>query len=244
MLCAAYTDPRLTAVYDTLNPPGADDAFYLGIAGSERKAVLDIGCGSGRLATALAARGHDVTGADPAAAMLDVARRRAHAGTVRWIEADAAGLDLPERFDLAFMTGHVFQVFLTDADVLAALRTAHRHLKPGGRLALEMRNVFAREWESWVPVQTTERLDVPGIGEVQVFYDISKVEGRLVTFETHFRFGADDTALAATTLRFMEQSEVARFLAEAGFGEVEWFGDYDGSRFVPSSPEILAVATL
>lgn len=243
MPCAAYTDPRLTAVYDTLNPPGADDAFYLGIAGPERKSILEIGCGTGRLATAFAALGHDVTGADPAAAMLDVARQRAHGESVRWIETGAADLDLSQRFDLAFMTGHVSQVFLTDADVLAALRAAHRHLKPGGRLALEMRNVFAREWESWVPVETTERLHVPGVGDVEVFYDISDVEGRLVTFETHFRFGADDTALATTTLRFMERSEVARFLAEAGFGAVEWFGDYDGSRFSPSSPEILAVAT-
>jgi len=242
MPCAAYTDPRLTAVYDTLNPPGRDDLFYLGIAGAERKTILDIGCGTGRLAASLAKRGHDVTGADPAAAMLDVARKRDGGANVRWIESDAASLKLPNRFDLAFMTGHVFQVFLTDAEVLAALRVVHRHLKLGGRLAVEMRNVFAREWESWVPVETREQLDVTGVGPVEVFYDIGSVEGRLVTFDTHFRFGPDDVAVATTTLRFMEQTEVAAFLAEAGFGEVEWYGDYDGSPFKPGSPEILAVA--
>lgn len=243
MPCAAYTDPRLTAVYDTLNPAGPDDAFYLGIAGRDRKAILDIGCGTGRLAASLAALGHDVTGADPAGAMLGEARRRKHGDRVRWIESDAANLDLPERFDLALMTGHVFQVFLADAEMLAALRCVRRHLKPGGRLALEMRNVFAREWDSWVPAETRERLDVRGVGPVEVFYDISAVEGRLVTFETHFHFGPDDSALATTTLRFMDQAEVAAFLAEAGFGAVEWYGNWDGSPFGEKSPEILAVAT-
>jgi SAM-dependent methyltransferase len=242
MPCAAYTDPRLAAVYDTLNPPGRDDLFYLGIAGTERKAILDIGCGTGRLAAALARNGHDVTGADPAGAMLDVARNRAGGKLVRWIESDAASLALPERFDLAFMTGHVFQVFLADADVVAALRAVHRHLKRGGTLAVEMRNVFAREWEGWVPVETRERLDVPNVGPVEVFYDIAGVEGRRVTFETHFSFGPDDTALATTTLRFMEQVEVATFLAESGFGHVDWYGDYDRSPFKVGSPEILAVA--
>jgi hypothetical protein len=40
----------------------------------------------------------------------------------------------------------------------------------------------------------------------------------------------------------MEQEEVAAFLAEAGFGDVEWYGDYDRSPFKVGSPEILALA--
>lgn len=243
MPCTAYTDPRLAALYDTLNPAGPDDLFYLGIAGDERKAIIDVGCGTGRLAVSLARRGHDVTGVDPAGTMLGLARHRDGGGSVRWIESDAASLALAERFDLAVMTGHVLQVFLADAEVLAALRAVHRHLKPGGRLALEMRNVFAREWESWVPVETRQRLDVPGAGPVEVFYDVAGVEGRLVTFETHFHFGPRDAALAMSTLRFMEQAEVAAFLTQAGFSEVEWYGDYDRSPLGETSPENLAVAT-
>ena len=37
---------------------------------------------------------------------------------------------LDTRFDLIIMTGHVFQVFLDDADVRATLRTLRRHLAP------------------------------------------------------------------------------------------------------------------
>ena len=63
-----YTDPRLAAIYDALNPPDEDTAFYLALAGTKSRHILDIGCGTGYLACALAEMGHQVTGADPATA--------------------------------------------------------------------------------------------------------------------------------------------------------------------------------
>ena len=50
--------------------------------------VLDLGCGTGLLATAIAARGPAVTGVDPAAAMLAIARDREGGGRVTWVHAD------------------------------------------------------------------------------------------------------------------------------------------------------------
>ena len=95
MLSAAYADTRLAALYDALNPPGDDTEFYLSLPGQPPQAILDMGCGTGQLACAFAAQGHQVTGADPAAAMLAVARGRPGADRVRWIQADAAGLSGP-----------------------------------------------------------------------------------------------------------------------------------------------------
>ena len=135
-----FSDPRLAAVYDAFNPPGEDTAFYLRLAGTELKRILDVGCGTGHLACALAERGHAVTGLDPAAGMLAVARGRPGSNRVRWIQGDARSAVLGERFDLAIMTGHVFQVFLEDADVRAVLQTVRRHLAPGGRACLRNRN--------------------------------------------------------------------------------------------------------
>lgn len=242
MPCASYTDPRLAAVYDTLNPPGEDTRFYLDLAGEGPKAVLDMGCGTGRLACDLAARGHRVTGADPGTAMLNIARNRPGGDAVTWIETDAAGLSLDTRFDLVIMTGHVFQVFLDDDAVRAALRTLSRHLAPGGRIAFETRNPAVREWEEWTPEQTRERLEVPGIGAVDVHYDIASVSGAFVTFETHFRFTANDHVVATSTLRFMDHRELAAFLAETGCTDVAWYGDWDRSSFRPTSPEIIVIA--
>lgn len=84
-----YADARLAAIYDACNPPTPDLAFYLAHAGTTSTRVLDLGCGTGRLATALAARGYAVVGVDPATAMLDVARHRDGGDRVRWIQGYA-----------------------------------------------------------------------------------------------------------------------------------------------------------
>ncbi len=242
---ASYADPRLAALYDALNPPGAADAFYLSLPGTPPARILDMGCGTGWLACELAARGHDVTGADPAPAMLDLARARPGGGRVRWIGTDAAGLATRTRFELIIMTGHVFQLLLGDDDVRAALRALSRHLAPGGRIAFETRNPAVREWQDWNPRDTRQRVEAAGLA-ADVHYDISAVAGELVTYETWFRFagaGQDGTVVVPDTLRFMDRAQVAVFLAEAGLTRVTWYGDWDGSPCGPASPEIIAVAS-
>jgi SAM-dependent methyltransferase len=248
---ASYADPRLAALYDALNPPGGAEAFYLSLPAAPPARILDMGCGTGWLACELAGRGYDVTGADPAAAMLAVARARPGGDRVRWIETTAAGLAGGTRFDLVIMTGHVFQLLLEDGDVRAALGVLAGHLAPGGRIAFETRNPAVREWQDWNPRDTRKRVQAGGL-VADVHYDISAVDGELVTYETWFRFAdadadadadaGDAAVVVPDTLRFMDQAQVAAFLAEAGLTRVTWYGDWDRSRYGPASPEIIAIA--
>jgi SAM-dependent methyltransferase len=245
----SYADPRLAALYDALNPADASTAFYLSLPGAPTARILDVGCGTGLLACEFATRGYDVTGADPAAAMLAVARARPGGDQVRWIQASAAGLgtgtglDAGPGFDLIIMTGHVFQQFLEDRDIRAALHALARHLAPGGRLSFETRNPAVREWQDWNPQDTRQQVEAAGVS-AEVHYDISAVAGELVTYETWYQFaGARDPVVVPDTLRFLDQAQVARFLAEAGLAQVTWYGDWDGSPYGPASPEIIAVAS-
>jgi ubiquinone/menaquinone biosynthesis C-methylase UbiE len=242
MPCPIYTDPRLAACYDAANPPEAFHAHYLALAGERPKIILDMGSGTGRLAVALAARGHRVTGADPSVGMMQVARNRPGSERVRWVDSDAKSLALDTRFDLITMTGNVFQVFLGDEEIRATLRNLRRHLAPGGRLAFETRNPQVAEWRAWTPALTREIITVPGVGAVEVHYDIAEADRALVTYETHYRFGPDDVAIGRDTLRFVTQPELAAFLAEAGFTDVTWFGDWDCSPLTANSPEFVVVA--
>ena len=237
---SSYADPRLTACYDIINPPPPGDEFYLTLAGDTPRTILDMGCGTGRLARALAARGHRVTGADPSSAMLSVAC--AAQSNVTWVECDGARLALPTRFDLIIMTGHVFQVLLEDAIILATLRTLRRHLAPGGRLAFETRNPAVEEWRDWVPEKSRESFDVPGIGMLEIHNDIAAIVGDRVTYETHYRFGPDDTVIAHDTIRFLDRSTLAHVLHEAGFVDATWYGDWDRTPVSATSPEIIVIA--
>jgi ubiquinone/menaquinone biosynthesis C-methylase UbiE len=242
MPSTAYTDPRLAACYDALNPPDAGHAFYLSLAGHAPKTVLDMGCGTGRLAVALAECGHRVTGADPSPGMLKVARSQPGTERVIWVESTAADLALATRFDLIIMTGHVFQVFLSDDDVRATLSVLRRHLAPGGRLAFETRNPLVEDWRTWTPAETRETVQVPGIGAVAIHYDVTSSDPALVTYETHFRFAPDDIVVAESTLRFMSGDELAAFLRDAGFADMTWFGDWDHSPVSATSAEIIVIA--
>lgn len=240
---AIFADPQLARLYDALNPVEDDQLGLVELAGSEPMRVLDLGCGTGRLALMLAEHGHDVVGVDPALAMLAVARTRDVDGRVRWVEADARHVDLGDaRFDLIVMTGNVFQVFLTDDDALATLARAHHHLSRGGRLTFESREPSAREWETWTLEETRETVSVSGIGAVEVAYRVTGVRGELVTFETCHRFSDGSTFVSPSTLRFRTLEQLERLLLEAGFAEVAWYADWRGTPFTLEAAEIVPIA--
>jgi ubiquinone/menaquinone biosynthesis C-methylase UbiE len=238
----AYTHPRLAAAYDAINPPERDYDFYVALAGDTPRNVLDMGSGTGRLALKLAARGHRVTGADPAPGMMLAARAKPNSDKVTWVLSSAADLSLATRFDLIIMTGHVFQVFLSDQEIRAALGNLRRHLAPGGRIAFETRNPAMREWDSWTPELTRAQVAVPDIGPITVHYAVTRADQRFVTFETHFDFGGDDIVVTPTTLRIMDHATLARLLADVGLAPQSWFGDWDGAALTRESPEIIVIA--
>lgn len=121
------------AAFRELAAAGADvhgEAAFVDALLPAGSAVLDAGCGTGRVAVELARRGHRVVGADNDGSMLAVART--HAG-VRWVDADLATLDLGERFDLVVAAGNVV-VFLEPGTEQAVLGRLAAHLVPGGLL--------------------------------------------------------------------------------------------------------------
>ena len=71
-----YINPKLAEIYDLDSPWSKDRDFYLSLAGDVQKRILDLGCGTGLLCDAYAAKGHNVTGVDPAEAMLKIARQK------------------------------------------------------------------------------------------------------------------------------------------------------------------------
>lgn len=94
-------------------------------------AVLDAGCGTGRVAIELAAHGVDTVGVDVDASMLAEARRRSP-GLV-WLQADVSRLALGRRFDVVVMAGNV-ALFCPEPERFDLVRAAAAHVGPGGRL--------------------------------------------------------------------------------------------------------------
>jgi SAM-dependent methyltransferase len=95
-----------------------------------------LGCGTGNHAFPLAQRGYEVVGVDRSAHMLARARSKLLKidlnGRLVFQHADIGAANLGKSFDLALMMFAVLGYQLDNAEVLAALRTARRHLNPGG----------------------------------------------------------------------------------------------------------------
>lgn len=118
----------------------ADLATWERIAARREGPVLELGCGTGRVALHLARRGHDVAAIDTDATLVAELRARARAErlAVRAVAADAAELRLGERFAAILAPMQLLQVLGGEARRRAALRAAARHLAPGGRVAVAL----------------------------------------------------------------------------------------------------------
>lgn len=116
-----------TVVYGAEVPTEADLRL---LGTTEGRRILDLGCGAGQNAVALAAQGAKVIAVDPSPELLDRARERAEAAEVR-VELHQAALA-----DLAFLRSDsvdaaISVMALATADDLArVIRQVHRVLKP------------------------------------------------------------------------------------------------------------------
>jgi SAM-dependent methyltransferase len=128
--------------------------------------VLDIGCGTGRVALHLAGRGHELTAVDVDPAFVDELARRArgHEPRIDCVVADARSLELGRRFALAIAPMQVVQLLGGPAGRAKLLARVRDHLEPGALFAAAVADPFeglaagealpplpdVREDEGWV----------------------------------------------------------------------------------------------
>jgi SAM-dependent methyltransferase len=236
-----FEDAYLASLYDRVCGWGPSDDFYLHLVGSANE-VLDVGCGTGALLRRARLSGHPgrLVGVDPAQGMLAVARTEPD---VDWVHGFLEDAGFEHEFDLAVMTGHAFQVLITDDDVREMLAAVHRALRPGRHFAFETRNPWRAAWLDWTPDHVVEIEDAAGT-RVRVWSEVEDVEGELVTFsQTYASRSWEAHRVSRSTLRFMRAETLDHLLAEAGFTVDERYGSWDRSLFTPGSPEIITVAS-
>jgi SAM-dependent methyltransferase len=237
-----YGDPlRYDAEYGSIDNDGA---FFLRLAKTCGRQVLDLGCGTGRLAIPLARAGKRVTGLERSEPMLAQARRKAAELPIRWVTGDFSAYDLNSQFDLIISCGHAFQALLSEDRQLAFLRCARAHLGEGGILAFDTRNTVPlhldvsgdeRFWHSFV-------LPDGGIVDVSGTEVYDRATG-IMHYRT-FRTRRDSGLRTATDLdiKFTAPDDLRRLLRQSGLREDRLFGDFFGGPLTDASPEIVVVA--
>ena len=212
-------------VYRRLPPAG--EAELVHAAAPADAAVLDLGCGVGRIAAPLAALGHRVVAVDESPAMLALLP----AG-LEPVCSRIEDLDLPLRFGAVLMASHL--VNTPDADVRAALLgTAARHLALDG--------VLVAQWHppGWFDGLRTGDRYAGALGEVAAEFEVLALTAGAL--EGIVRYTAAD-------LRWEQWFRAARVdvqaldgdLAGAGLrrtgwltADETWFGAAPGVRTAP-----------
>jgi hypothetical protein len=172
--------------------------------------------------------------------MLDVARRKPHADRVTWIRASAQTFRTEQRYDLIVMSGHAFQVLLTDAQIATTFAVMREHLASSGRIAFETRNPdmdWARRWHGSTRFHQFEG------STVHQAYKVRSSTAGLVTFDTIYTF-PDDSLTSTSSLRFATQECILGLLNAAGLHVNAIFGDWNSGPFdARTSDELIFVAS-
>jgi ubiquinone/menaquinone biosynthesis C-methylase UbiE len=94
------------------------------------ESVVELGCGTGSLASRFTANGFDYTGLDLNKTMLDIAERKSPGA--KFIEADMRSFQLPGKKQACLIAGRTISYLITNQDVLDSFNTIHRHLQTDG----------------------------------------------------------------------------------------------------------------
>ena len=221
-----YENSKLAEIYDLDSGWCIDREFYLALAGSEPKTILDLGCGTGLLCNAYAAKNHAVTGVDPSPAMLEIGRRKSHGKEINWVQSFAQTYQSDTRFDLIIMTGHAFQVLLDDADVLETFSTMRTHLKPDGVVVFESRNPsidWRKQWDYDMV------LELPS-GSVHESRRFLSMENDRMCFKLRYQF-PEESLVSKSELRFLSRADIEERLNKSGLRVNQIMGDWDGTPF-------------
>jgi SAM-dependent methyltransferase len=201
------------------------------------RSVLDVCCGSGRHALALARRGYHVTGVDVSAEAIRYAQRTADDDglAVDLRVGDMRALPTDVRADAAICMGNAFG-YLEHEGTQAFLADLAKIVRPGGALVLD----YGFAAESMLPGVALEEepMTIGGVEATSVnTYDVA--ESRWLT-EMTFRRG-DEMHRGTSVQHVYTSAEVGRLVAAAGFTEVERYGDADRSPYRLGSPRLLLI---
>jgi ubiquinone/menaquinone biosynthesis C-methylase UbiE len=207
----------------------------LGLAHDAR--VLDVPCGWGRHTRLLADAGHAAIGADLSPALLARAQPPDHAAVPPYVAADIRALPFRSgSFDAVINVFTSLGLFLDDADDIDALREARRLLQPGGRFLLESMH---RD-EVVAAYAERDRWALPDGTQLVARRRFDPITG--ISHERLRWRRAGERGEKRHALRLRTATEIAGLLRAAGFEQVRYYGDWDGTAFRHDSERLIAVA--
>lgn len=224
-LSAERTDREVDGIVERLGLP-------------PESAILDLCCGQGRHAIALALRRHRLTGQDLSSVLLDRARAdaEAHGVEVRWVHGDMREIPFDGEFDAVINVFTAFGYLESEEEDRRVLDQVRKALKVGGRFLLETihRESLVRRYQQH---EITHHDDGLLVLEEHRFDLLSgRNEVRVTLIERDGR-----RAESGHSVRIYTLTELARMLGAAGLPIKAYYGGLDGSPLSLDSQRLVVV---
>jgi 2-polyprenyl-3-methyl-5-hydroxy-6-metoxy-1,4-benzoquinol methylase len=213
----------------------ADLGFYLS-ALEEKKDILELGCGSGRLSRALATRGHRVTGVDISREMLARASMQ-DTTDIAYICADMAEISLQKNFDAIIIPYNTLNLLREPGKVELCLQLIRNHLRPNGLLLLQ---TFLPGQS--IPTENAKTFQfqifkTPDGGKIiKETFKYYRVEEQLIILQERYRVrpitGKTEDLIHTLYLLALPYEAWIRLITGAGFTINAQYGDYTLSPFI------------
>lgn len=240
-----------------------DVAFYRDAVREFGDPVLELGCGTGRIALALAQAGHRVTGLDISERMLERCnQKRAQLPKetqerVHLVQGDMTRFDLGEKYRVVIIPFRPLQHLLELHEQISCLESVRRHLHAGRRLGERRGKLILDVFQT-----DAERMHDPEHQKEALVTEYSMPDGRHVKITERVKAfhraeqrndvemvfyvtdakGKEERLVFAWTLRYFFRYEVEHLLARCGFCVAAVYGDFDRSPLLDESPEMIFVA--
>ncbi|MHA2357371.1 MAG: class I SAM-dependent DNA methyltransferase [Candidatus Heimdallarchaeaceae archaeon] len=186
------------------------------------KRILEIGCGSGNLASRFINQGYDYTGLDISEQMLEISRKLVPEGN--FILGDMRNLNFQEKFECILVTGRTFTHMTTNNDVMKALTSIHQALDENGWLVFDNFNadvIFRNFKEGMVHKSKSGNRKYTRESKTSLLLD----HGWTWKWNAHYKIEEDEKIEEfddEIILRAFTESDLSLFLAMNGFETKEF----------------------
>lgn len=228
-----YLKPEM---YDAINSFEHDIPFYIKYAKKSGKKVLELACGTGRVAIPMAKAGLEVTGVDLAESMLHFGQKKAEkqGANISWIKGDMTQIDLNESFDTVMCIhntmGHLFDL----ESIQKFFSVVKKHLKKDGLFILQTFTpdpyFYTRDPKEKLPFTTFKD---PQTGKKVEVTESSYYDDELQIHQMTWYFNQDGKKEEQQefTARVFYPQELDNLLILSGFEILHKFGDYDETPY-------------
>jgi SAM-dependent methyltransferase len=215
-----------------------------GDGGNGRRLLLDLGCGTGRFARAMAALDYDVVGIDASGGMLRQAMEAeaADPAGILYLQQDICDFELFGTVDaICCLTDTINHITARPA-LRRCLRLCHHYLNPGGALVFDIatRRHFARRLGQRVLYQVEDDAVMLWRNSFHPSRDLNTADIVLFTKNGDGTWNRGDETIRERAYGIRTMTTLLR---EAGFPEIRTFSAFRETTPGPSAERVFFVCT-